>query len=349
MSWGPDQKNNPLMVTVRDSNGFTPFALAIYRRHFEVAKMILEIANLQFKGPDDESGKRRYTMADNDSEYESGDDDDNELAISSRVVDETYTFDNIAGLQQSVGSHMSASDLLTMGAEIWCLLDLPEEQAHEKLGSSNHSNLDLYVRQGYKSSEAFRRLMSDKGHPSESLSRYAIVSRDRELLRFWLQCSQEASKMKRKSNSSSFCGFNTSDFEFALVEGFMNELRDMIKIAGAEFPLDALVKQSGVQEEEKPKYYQGLSIGGKKMTNWARERGGGNYEQALGKSTPPLLQAAFQGGLTAVEWFLSDTPFRLYKEYGVNNADDPRLKILAKAHGGLDQAISSWLKQRSML
>lgn len=120
----------------------------------------------------------------------------------------------------------------------------------------------------------------------------------------------------------------------------------MIKLTGAELPLDALIKQSGLQEEKKPKYYQGLSIGGKKMTKWARERGG-SYQRAMGESTPPLLQAAYQGGLAAVEWFMSDTPFRLYKEYGANNANDPRLKKLAKARGGVDQALSTWFKQRS--
>ena len=177
--------------------------------------------------------------------------------------------------------------------------------------------------------------------------RYALVSRDLELFRFWLQCCMDASKMKTNScNNSSFSSYLTSDFQFALRHGFINELSEMIKIEGAELPLDAFVKQSGIQDEQKPKYYQGLSIGGKKMTSWARERSG-DYQQRMGESVPPLLQAAFEGGLAAVEWFLSDTPFRLYKEYSVNNADDHRLKMLAKAPGGLDQALSSWLKRKS--
>lgn len=154
--------------------------------------------------------------------------------------------------------------------------------------------------------------------------------------------------MKSSENTTSFSGFDTSDFEFCLQHGFIAELSEMIKIAGAELPLDALVKKSGVKEEKKPRYYQGLSIGGKKMTSWARERGGG-YEQAMGERRPPLLQAAYQGGLAAVEWFLSDTPFRLYKEFGDNNNNDERLKMLAKAKGGFDQVTSSWLKQRSIL
>ena len=143
-----------------------------------------------------------------------------------------------------------------------------------------------------------------------------------------------------------WAGFGWSDQIFALQNGFIEELSEMIRITGADLPIDQLVKRSGVQKEEKPKYYQGLSIGGKKMTKWARERGGIN-NHPVAKSTPPLLEAAYQGGLAAVEWFLSDTPFRLYKEYAESDAADPRLKTLNKAPGGIDGAIGSWLKQRS--
>lgn len=190
-------------------------------------------------------------------------------------------------------------------------------------------------------------ILKHKGQYTTHLGRYALVSRDIQLFRFWLHCCQEASKWESGSKNSSWSGFDELDLDFARRHGFVEEMSEMIKIAGAELPLDELVKQSGVQEEEKPKYYQGLTIGGQKMKKWARERGGSSYWYAMGQSTPPLLQAAYQGGLAAVEWFLSDTPFRLYKEYVANNANDRRLKLLAKAHGGLDHAISSWLKQRS--
>ncbi len=344
--WGPDQKNSPLMVSVQDSKGFTPFAIATYRRHLEVAETILEIANVQYKGPDDESTRQHYTIADNDSDMGDSDGDD-ELGISSRVVDETYTVDNIAALKQSVGSKVSATNMLTKFAEIWCLLDLPEGEAYKKLGSYRKSDVQYYVREGRKSSEAFQSIISGRGYTC-AVGRYAIVSRDFNLLRFWLRCCREASKMKLDNDSMSLSRYYSMDFQYALENGFVEELQELISTAGAELPLDALVKQSGVQDEGKPKYYQGLSIGGKKMTSWARERGGSTYHRVMGESTPPLLQAAYQGVLPVVEWFLSDTPFRLYREYGANNADSPQLKMLAKAHGGLDQAISSWLKQRSI-
>ena len=94
------------MVAVQDSKGFTPFAIAMYRRHFDVARAILQIANVQFKGSDEGFRRRRYTVADGGSDYDFEGDED-ELRISSQIVDETFTFDNVAALKQSVGSQVS--------------------------------------------------------------------------------------------------------------------------------------------------------------------------------------------------------------------------------------------------
>lgn len=97
------------MITVRDSKGFTPFALAMYRRHFEVAKALLGIASVQFKAPDEDSPRRRYAMAEEGSDYSSESDED-DLGISSRIMDETFAFDNIAALkQQPLGSKVSGN------------------------------------------------------------------------------------------------------------------------------------------------------------------------------------------------------------------------------------------------
>ena len=154
--------------------------------------------------------------------------------------------------------------------------------------------------------------------------------------------------MKQSSNyDGSTPSIVIREFDFALRGGYIDQVAEMITIVGAQLPLEALVKESGVQTDDKPKYYQGLSIGGKKMKNWARERSGMYEQNALYRMTSPLLLAAEKGELTSVEWLLSDTPLRLYKQYGVNNADDPRLKILAKTHGGFEQAVGTWLKQRS--
>lgn len=180
-----------------------------------------------------------------------------------------------------------------------------------------------------------------------SLIRYALIKHDVGLLQFLLQCGREKWIATAEDAKKSFTGFTSLDFQFAIKHGDIEALTEMVRIAGAELPIEALVKQSGVKESERPKYYPGLSIGGKKMTKWAQEGGGRGSSNIPNDAIPPLLQTAYYGGLAGTKWFLSDTPFRLYKEFGTNNSEDPRLKILAKAHGGFDQAVASWLRRRS--
>lgn len=182
-----------------------------------------------------------------------------------------------------------------------------------------------------------------------SLVRYALIKHDVSLLRFLLHCGRESSIATTEQAKKSFAESISVEFQFALTHGNIEALAEMVKIAGAELPIEALVKQSGVKESERPKYYPGLSIGGKKMTKWAQEGGGRWSSNISNDAMAPLLQTAYHGGLAATEWFLSDTPFRLYKEFGTNNSEDSRLKVLAKAHGGFDQAVASWLRRRSML
>lgn len=163
--WGPQKDRKPLHVTTEDQNGFNPFAIAMFRRHLETAKLLLGIANAQFKESDDSRGQRRYEIAggsDYDSygseEASSEDDSSEALDISSKVVDETYTYDNIAELHDSVGSDVSgksisdsdhvtlsddcrsdiptAAEMLWRRAAVWRFLDKPEKEARDALGCS---------------------------------------------------------------------------------------------------------------------------------------------------------------------------------------------------------------------
>ena len=153
--------------------------------------------------------------------------------------------------------------------------------------------------------------------------------------------------MKGNKDGSYYIGVDGTDVDFAIGHGLFEEASEIIKVTGAQLPLDALLKHSGFEEEQKPRYYQGLQIGGKHMKGWAREHGGSTGGDSLSLQISPLLNAANQGSLVAVEWYLSDTPFRLYKEYGAANAKNPLLQSLSRAHGGFEQTVSAWLKQRS--
>jgi hypothetical protein len=112
--------------------------------------------------------------------------------------------------------------------------------------------------------------------------------------------------------------------------------------------LDDLVEKSGIEIPVKPKYYQGLSVHGRKRADWANE-GREVQSKAVGAQHPPLLYAAWYGSLESVEWFSSDTALRCYSDFADSHRDDIRIQNLAKTERGLQSSITKWLDLRSHL
>ena len=73
------------------------------------------------------------------------------------------------------------------------------------------------------------------------------------------------------------------------------------------------------------------------------------YVKSSGLKTPPLLHAALGGNLESVEWFLTDTPLRLYTEFSQSKAaqEDGRFKHLTTTTGGFEGLVSKWLGNQS--
>ena len=81
----------------------------------------------------------------------------------------------------------------------------------------------------------------------------AVVKQDKALLRFLLQCSRDQLMREDSGEQKAAPGFRTIDFHHALENGYMEIIAEMVKMAGAELPLKALVKEAGIEEIEKPK------------------------------------------------------------------------------------------------
>ena len=137
------------------------------------------------------------------------------------------------------------------------------------------------------------------------------------------------------------------DIEYMLKVGRPHLLAEVVKVTGAGIPLNSLAKKYGVELKDKPKYYVGLTVHGKKRKDWA-QRGYDNSGRADPRSyNPPLLQAAHFGSLEVVEWLLSDTPMRCYKEFAEANQNDKRLKQLALSENGFEAIVAKFLNVRS--
>jgi len=310
--WGSDNTETPLQVSVRDNMNFSPFAIAVVRGHYDLAKAIFEIAQAQYQ-PVEISGRTRYTMTTADSDGEADDDDGPQLF--SEIIDDRFTVENIGELSAQVRSTVPATDPIYWN---YSVSNIPGSQrpssATGEYTGTNATAMNLIV--------------------------YAIACNDLKLLDF-------LSALDPRPAFSQDPG--SAELRFAMKHGSLPALAKLLSSVGAGLRLDDLVKKSGIEIKEKPKYYQGLSVHGRKRADWVSAAMGNQARSSTDLKSPPLLEAAYLGNIESVEWLMSDTPMRHYRDFAKANPDDKRIQNLAKATGGFDKAVSTWLGSRSTL
>ena len=154
-------------------------------------------------------------------------------------------------------------------------------------------------------------------------------------------CAEQQSYLADDEDAQKCYSIKEATFVRALRLGRTHMLAEMIQSSGAGIPLNELIKTSGVELKVKPKFYQGLSVGGKKRADWAQAPGG--VSQVIEIKTPPLLQAIRAGSIDSVEWLMSDAPMRRYKEFAERNKTDKRIKTLVETEIGFHKTVASWL------
>ncbi|WQF84947.1 Putative ankyrin repeat-containing domain superfamily [Colletotrichum destructivum] len=319
-AWGKNQEEPPLKISVNDSEANTPFSLAYLRGHYDVASAILNIVMAQYS-PEDQ-GATRYKLDTGDSDdrsdetYESDVDSTDEPKIISEIVDKKFTIENIGQVSMQVKSTVKPLEFLTR-------------------------NIHPFMVEG-------GRTRSCKGS-TQTLFNFVLEHDDHAGLKALLDMAGHfaAQKLVDEVPDEETGGrfpFPEDDFLWAVKHGKTAALGEIIGRTGAGIPLDNLVKKSGLEIKRKSKYYQGLTVYGKKRKDWATA-GRNVVVRSTGVKTPPLLHAASAGNIESVEWFLGDAPHRHYVEFGKSRAgrDDGRLKRLSQAPGGFDRAVSKWL------
>ncbi|KAL2859589.1 hypothetical protein BJX68DRAFT_276845 [Aspergillus pseudodeflectus] len=312
--WGPNQDRTPLEVGVTDYRNFSPFSVAVLRGHLSTAKAILTISVAQYKD-DDQHKKTRYRMReyqDSDDDSYNSDADSEDIQLESHVIGAEFTIENVGEVKKQVESHIRPQNVLLGYCNIRLFLDKSEHSDDEAIGD---------------------------------LIQYAIWKDDVQLLIFILTLGQELLDNSTDQSQHSAYQVPYYNFRMAIRLGRLRCLEEMIKRTGAGLPLDKLAEKSGVEIKEKPKYYQGLSVHGKKRADWAARGGGMPPTRAIDLS-PPLLLAAQAGSLASVEWFLGTAPARYYLEFVKAHKKDARLRKLALTDKGLERSILDWLDTR---
>lgn len=365
--WGENQ--TPLKIAVQDTSGFSPFSIAVLKEHFDLAKALLEIAHVQF-APEEKSGQWKASVveADSDDEDVSVSDGKSDIGILHELVGDRFTVENIGEVQSQVKSKVTALDMLAWHCPVSRFLE-EDDLSTATLDYSNYYGNSHFRRKKY-GGKAPRRILRDatKGRVYQvdqplvhenyvdfdkpgNLFQLAIYLDDANLLQFLIDAGEDYTIRRGSTDdepASRFYSINEQNFLYAIQLGRIHLLKDIVKRTGAGIPLDDLVKKSGVEITKKPKYYQGLSVHGKKRADWAAAGRDTQCEPAR-EEHPPLLHAARLANLDSIEWFLSDAAIHSYSEFTENNKKDVRIQSLAKAKGGLQASISKWLNLRSKL
>jgi len=310
--WASGEEELPaLKIAVQDGNGFSPFSIAVKRGHHDLAKKIVDICIAQYHTDDNKTQRERWNMRTSDSDDES-DDDDDLPPIFSELVSDKFTVDDLGEV-----SNVVKSDVLPMTMIEWPC--------------------------------ASKRFLEDKTRGLDfqsSLLEHAVSSNDMELLKFMVALgTEQQGRLAEEPDDRKSYTIDRSVFYSAIKLGRTEMLAEMIKSTGVGIPLNELIEKSGVEIKDKPKYYQGLSVGGKKRADWAQAPGG--HVNVVEERIPPLLQAAHMGSIESVEWLMSDAPMRRYKEFAEKNKNDKRIKILDESNKGFDNTIGKWLNTSS--
>ena len=334
---------------MQDAAGFSPFSLALVRGHHELASAILEIATAQHQPAKNEPSYRFRLRNAQDNEYDSdawsGDSNegDNRMVLK-QIVDDVFSIGDVTALADNVKSKVSPMAMLKWDAEFW---RMQKGSSHAK---GCPGGLSVYYQRHEKHLWSFFNdaLTESRQDCKESLVRRAIAEADLELLKFILRTGANFMALKAHKNDSTIFQIRSDEFELAIEGGSMEIIGEIISATGAAVPLQKMVQSSGAVVDERPEFYQGLSVRGQKRKDWA-ERDAPYREKAVENEHSPILKAIFIGTLKSVEYFLSDAPLHRYQEFAKAFKDDKRIKGLALADGGVNKALTNWLKTNSDL
>ncbi|KAI1076745.1 ankyrin repeat protein [Whalleya microplaca] len=319
--WDVDKQEPPLKMAVSDSKGNNPFSLAFLKGHYEVAKAILEIVQAQWVPKEEDKAQFTMNKDDDEESYDSSDaKSEVELEIYKKKIDGQLTIDNLGQVSMQVKSETLPSTFLNWAAPTFVLRDGKVEDTKRK-----ESLIDFATTQN--DSKGFNFLMD-------------------LLIQFTSQEPEDAGNPE----ATRFYMLSHNQFGQAVTLGRTDMLAKAIIRTGAGIPIEHLVTESGSEIKLKPRYYQGLSVYGKKRADWANA-GRNLVTKAGGSKVPPLLLAAINGSLESTEWFMSDAPMRHYLEFGNSKVakEDTRLKHLHEAPGGFDRAIFKWISVQNDL
>ncbi|CAZ82771.1 unnamed protein product [Tuber melanosporum] len=289
-----------LQISV-SSRGWTTLWVAIYRRDYAMAKLILEIVKSQYEEP----GKKQARKAVRISIPGDSDDDGAEHYLQ-ETSDEDFTLEDAGAVSDFVKCSVSPRDFIRQGSP----------QLDELLGEEEEASL--------RKQKLFQWL------GGWTILSFSIYKDDSELFEFILSAVEEFGGLEAvRRYILPFNGLwrynGCAHVRLALALGRIWVLEELMKRYTFGIHYSSLREKDPEVQNAKPKYYQGLVVNG------TRARVHNPYETSSPDTKDvqkPLQLAAYFGNLDSIKWLLSDRPRRCLDSFMDLNPQDERAKLL---------------------
>jgi ankyrin repeat protein len=317
------EKRAPLQIAVQDAQKHSPLSIAVFSGNLDLAKMVISIAAAQYTPPEPPKAHQYRVATDCDSDVDgddSGDDDgaSTALPITSEVIDDNMTIEDIGEVSLSVKSNIRPEQMLG-----WHIPQPKDVQSKD----------DVY-----------------------NLLELALAKRDMSLLTFLLDLYEEYMDQLKGTDAKGLDHRGRNLLQqhlhpsrvLSFADPYM--MAELIKRTAIGLSIDQLALDHGANDTTSAsKYYQGLSVHGRKRKDWADAGRNTSGNEETGPQVPPLLRAAHLGTLEQVEWLLSDAPLRCYKYFAQAHQGDKTLQKIQATKIGIEGALKGFLNNRSQL
>ncbi|CUS09476.1 unnamed protein product [Tuber aestivum] len=267
------------------SRGWTTLWIAVHRRDYAMARLILEIVKSQYEEPRKKQARGAVRI---NIPGDTDDDDDDSGHYFQDAGDEDFTIEDTGAVSDFVKCSVSPYDFICQGPP-----QLDELLGEEEEASLRKQNLFRWLEQW-------------------TILSLSIYKDDPELFEFILSAVEESGGPDAaQSYILPFEGMRRYDYcayvRLALAHGRIWVLEELMKRYTFGIHYDSLREQDHDVQNAKPKYYRGLIVNG------TRARVDDPYETRSLDTRDiqkPLQVAAYFGNLDSIKWLLSDRPRR---------------------------------------
>ena len=300
-----DSRRPPLRITCTDQYGRTLLAIAIMRGNYEMIDTILEVVAEQYVPIEPEAPKRYRESRGHDA-------DDSDEDTSDDASD-GVRFEKVEEKDVEVEDNAPMQNLAKCSTSPW----------------QYFLSLTFRVSESMFSLDEAKAVGVDQNHSWTALE-WAIAKNDQALYEKIISLAKSLPTPVEKAAGAGLRRYaidNQNALCMAVRLGRTDVLDELMRSCSFGIPYDKLRKNDPtLREEEANKYYQGLTIRGRKQKAWVESANPNGHTSSF-YVFKPLQQAICMANMATVDWLYSERPWTCFQRFISDNAPDNSKEI----------------------